>query len=160
LVAGSWFVLREKYCWLVADKPSEQGAGGLARSSRERSLHRSPKPPSFSPRSPSLIHEIQSEKATASRPAKAYNYESPDASCNERLVAPGHWAHTHRPPCQQPLCAAALPVAEAAPTTAAGIRLAVRPVTRVPALTENDGCDPDITTSLLLVQRVMGGAHA
>jgi hypothetical protein len=24
LVAGSWFVLREKYCWLVADKPSEQ----------------------------------------------------------------------------------------------------------------------------------------
>jgi hypothetical protein len=20
-----WFVLREKYCWLVADKPSEQG---------------------------------------------------------------------------------------------------------------------------------------
>jgi hypothetical protein len=27
LVAGGWFVLREKYCWLVADKPSEQGAG-------------------------------------------------------------------------------------------------------------------------------------
>jgi hypothetical protein len=26
LVAGAWFVLREKYCWLVADKPSEQGA--------------------------------------------------------------------------------------------------------------------------------------
>jgi hypothetical protein len=25
LVAGGWFVLREKYCWLVADKPSEQG---------------------------------------------------------------------------------------------------------------------------------------
>jgi hypothetical protein len=23
LVAGGWFVLREKYCWLVADKPSE-----------------------------------------------------------------------------------------------------------------------------------------
>jgi hypothetical protein len=21
----SWFVLREKYCWLVADKPNEQG---------------------------------------------------------------------------------------------------------------------------------------
>jgi hypothetical protein len=21
LVAGGWFVLREKYCWLVADKP-------------------------------------------------------------------------------------------------------------------------------------------
>jgi hypothetical protein len=21
-----WFVLREKYCWLVADKPSEQGS--------------------------------------------------------------------------------------------------------------------------------------
>jgi hypothetical protein len=20
-----WFVMREKYCWLVADKPSEQG---------------------------------------------------------------------------------------------------------------------------------------
>jgi hypothetical protein len=26
LIAGSWFVLREKYCWLVADKPSEFGA--------------------------------------------------------------------------------------------------------------------------------------
>jgi hypothetical protein len=26
LVAGGWFVLREKYCWLVADKPSEQAA--------------------------------------------------------------------------------------------------------------------------------------
>jgi hypothetical protein len=24
LVAGGWFVLREKYCWLVTDKPSEQ----------------------------------------------------------------------------------------------------------------------------------------
>jgi hypothetical protein len=24
LVAGGWFVVREKYCWLVADKPSEQ----------------------------------------------------------------------------------------------------------------------------------------
>jgi phosphomevalonate kinase len=26
LLAGGWFVLREKYCWLVADKPSEQAA--------------------------------------------------------------------------------------------------------------------------------------
>jgi hypothetical protein len=26
LVAGGWFVVREKYCWLVADKPSEQAA--------------------------------------------------------------------------------------------------------------------------------------
>jgi hypothetical protein len=26
LVAAGWFVLKEKYCWLVADKPSEQGA--------------------------------------------------------------------------------------------------------------------------------------
>jgi hypothetical protein len=25
MVAGGWFVVREKYCWLVADKPSEQG---------------------------------------------------------------------------------------------------------------------------------------
>jgi hypothetical protein len=25
LVADGWFVLREKYCWLVADKPTEQG---------------------------------------------------------------------------------------------------------------------------------------
>jgi hypothetical protein len=24
LVAGGWFVLREKYYWLVVDKPSEQ----------------------------------------------------------------------------------------------------------------------------------------
>jgi hypothetical protein len=27
LVAAGWFVLREKYCWLVVDKPSEQGVG-------------------------------------------------------------------------------------------------------------------------------------
>jgi hypothetical protein len=26
LVADGWFVLREKYCWLVADKTSEQAA--------------------------------------------------------------------------------------------------------------------------------------
>jgi hypothetical protein len=25
LVAGGWFLVREKYGWLVADKPSEQG---------------------------------------------------------------------------------------------------------------------------------------
>jgi hypothetical protein len=25
LVASGWFVLREKYYWLVADKPNEQG---------------------------------------------------------------------------------------------------------------------------------------
>jgi hypothetical protein len=25
MLAGGWFVLKEKYCWLVADKPSEQG---------------------------------------------------------------------------------------------------------------------------------------
>jgi hypothetical protein len=25
LVADDWFVLREKYCWLVVDKPNEQG---------------------------------------------------------------------------------------------------------------------------------------
>jgi hypothetical protein len=24
LVGDGWFVLREKYCWLVADKPNEQ----------------------------------------------------------------------------------------------------------------------------------------
>jgi hypothetical protein len=24
-MVGGWFVLREKYCWLVADKPNEQG---------------------------------------------------------------------------------------------------------------------------------------
>jgi hypothetical protein len=30
LVADGWFVLREKYCWLVADKPNEQGEEKLA----------------------------------------------------------------------------------------------------------------------------------
>jgi hypothetical protein len=25
LIVGGWFVVREKYCWLVADKPSERG---------------------------------------------------------------------------------------------------------------------------------------
>jgi hypothetical protein len=33
LIAGGWFVLREKYCWLVADKPSEQGEKLKGRSS-------------------------------------------------------------------------------------------------------------------------------
>jgi hypothetical protein len=27
LVAGGWFVLREKYYWMVADKPNEQSVG-------------------------------------------------------------------------------------------------------------------------------------
>jgi hypothetical protein len=26
LIVDGWFVLREKYCWLVADKSNEQGA--------------------------------------------------------------------------------------------------------------------------------------
>jgi hypothetical protein len=26
LIAGGWFVLKEKYCWLVANKPNEQAA--------------------------------------------------------------------------------------------------------------------------------------
>jgi hypothetical protein len=29
LVGGGWFVLREKYCWLVADKPNQQGNRSL-----------------------------------------------------------------------------------------------------------------------------------
>jgi hypothetical protein len=29
LVAAGWFVLREKYYWLVADKSSEQGDGSV-----------------------------------------------------------------------------------------------------------------------------------
>jgi hypothetical protein len=34
LVAGSWFVLREKYWWLVADKPSKQGVVPVGGSDR------------------------------------------------------------------------------------------------------------------------------
>jgi hypothetical protein len=30
LIAGGWFVLREKYCWPVADKPSEHGVDRAA----------------------------------------------------------------------------------------------------------------------------------
>jgi hypothetical protein len=30
LVAGGWFVLREKYCWLVADKPNEHAASTVS----------------------------------------------------------------------------------------------------------------------------------
>jgi hypothetical protein len=41
LVAGGWFVLREKYCWLVADKPSEHAGEAelckLTRGSRSSS---------------------------------------------------------------------------------------------------------------------------
>jgi hypothetical protein len=43
LVADGWFVLREKYCWLVADKPSEQAAS-LFRENKpntRKTLHRS-----------------------------------------------------------------------------------------------------------------------
>jgi hypothetical protein len=40
LIAGGWFVLREKYCWLVAEKPSEQCAY-LLRNSFNVSVHRS-----------------------------------------------------------------------------------------------------------------------
>jgi hypothetical protein len=29
LIADGWFVVREKYCWLVADKPNEQGVDPL-----------------------------------------------------------------------------------------------------------------------------------
>jgi hypothetical protein len=29
LVVGGWFAPREKYCWLVADKPNEQGVMSL-----------------------------------------------------------------------------------------------------------------------------------
>jgi hypothetical protein len=29
LVVAGWFVLREKCCWLVADKPNEQGNGSV-----------------------------------------------------------------------------------------------------------------------------------
>jgi hypothetical protein len=36
LVADSWFVLREKYCWLVADKPNEQGGDRQLDGSWER----------------------------------------------------------------------------------------------------------------------------
>jgi hypothetical protein len=48
LVADGWFVVREKYCWLVADKPSEQG-GPLSNeylyaSARRRMMKLSPKP--------------------------------------------------------------------------------------------------------------------
>jgi hypothetical protein len=32
LVGNGWFILREKYCWLVADKPNEQGEEWLERS--------------------------------------------------------------------------------------------------------------------------------
>jgi hypothetical protein len=30
LLADYWFVLREKYCWLVADKPNEQAISRVA----------------------------------------------------------------------------------------------------------------------------------
>jgi hypothetical protein len=37
VVDGGWFVRREKYCWLVADKPSEQGVNlKLTRGSSSR----------------------------------------------------------------------------------------------------------------------------
>jgi hypothetical protein len=39
LVVDDWFVLREKYCWLVADKPSEQGHD-LVRKTRQAYLLR------------------------------------------------------------------------------------------------------------------------
>jgi hypothetical protein len=35
-VDDRWFVLREKYCWLVADKPSEQGGVPQGHSNDQR----------------------------------------------------------------------------------------------------------------------------
>jgi hypothetical protein len=34
-----WFVLREKYCWLVADKPNEQGADFAVQYQFSRTRH-------------------------------------------------------------------------------------------------------------------------
>jgi hypothetical protein len=42
LVASGWFVLREKYCWLVADKPSEQA--GLLKKNHPRITAGRPSP--------------------------------------------------------------------------------------------------------------------
>jgi hypothetical protein len=39
LVAGGWFVQREKYCWLVADKPSEQAEANGRQSSQQARRH-------------------------------------------------------------------------------------------------------------------------
>jgi hypothetical protein len=36
LVAGGWFALKEKYCWLVVDKPSKQGAAEVISDGRSR----------------------------------------------------------------------------------------------------------------------------
>jgi hypothetical protein len=44
LIAGGWFVLREKYCWLVADKPSEQAKKGKKKGKKRPPPH-SPSPP-------------------------------------------------------------------------------------------------------------------
>jgi hypothetical protein len=55
LIAGGWFVLREKYCWLVADKPSEQGArvNGFCPKPKKNS-------PNIYPRSISALPKIAS----------------------------------------------------------------------------------------------------
>jgi hypothetical protein len=48
LVAGGWFVLREKYCWLVADKPSEQAESHRRRKALLKSSKScTPNPPIF-----------------------------------------------------------------------------------------------------------------
>jgi hypothetical protein len=36
LIAGGRFVLREKYCWLVADKPNEQAGSNIIPPPRTR----------------------------------------------------------------------------------------------------------------------------
>jgi hypothetical protein len=43
-VADGWFVLREKYCWLVTDKPNEQGANFYPRPSPSSLLSPRPTP--------------------------------------------------------------------------------------------------------------------
>jgi hypothetical protein len=40
LVAAGWFVLREKYYWLVVDKPSEQGGDLVDKPSEQGGGHR------------------------------------------------------------------------------------------------------------------------
>jgi hypothetical protein len=86
LIAGGWFVLREKYCWLVADKPSEKEKK-KAKRDRRPTL---PVPPYGRPR----VSLITRRKTAATRIAHRHH---PPAPADHPRRQQAH-AGTRKPP--------------------------------------------------------------
>jgi hypothetical protein len=84
LVAGGWFVLREKYCWLVADKPSEQGVP------LQRGEPAPTTPPGNLPTSATALRVCASDNDTQASDRRATAGTAAAKSRGERKQAGGH----------------------------------------------------------------------